>query len=65
MTEESMEAWWAKHMFEAYNLAGPNPGKTWDGKDVPPWEKCGEQVQGKWMAAARRARKLGREEWRK
>lgn len=45
----------AREMFAAYNAQGPNPGKTWDGKDVPPWERCGEQVQGKWIAAARAA----------
>lgn len=34
--------------------------KTWDGRDVPTWEKCGSQVQGKWMAAAAEAaRALG------
>jgi hypothetical protein len=42
----------AKRMFDAYNTQGPNPGKTWDGKDVPPWENLGEQVQAKWIAAA-------------
>ena len=45
----------AKQMFDAYNAQGPNPGKTWDGKEVPPWEKVGPQVQGKWIAAARAA----------
>lgn len=45
----------AKAMFEAYNAQGPNPNKTWDGKDVPPWEQLGDQVQGKWLAAARAA----------
>jgi hypothetical protein len=42
----------AKKMFNAYNAQGPNPNKTYDGKDVPPWEALGPQVQGKWMAAA-------------
>lgn len=45
----------AKEMFDAYNRAGPNPGKTFDGRDVPPFEQCGEQVQGKWKAAALKA----------
>jgi hypothetical protein len=46
----------ARKMFEAYNAAGPNPGKTFDGRDVPKWEQltgpAGEQVRGKWRAAA-------------
>lgn len=50
----------AKRMFAAYNAAGPNPGKTWNGQDVPPWENCGELVQAKWTAAAiEAARALG------
>lgn len=52
MEREEVEGW-AKEMFAAYNREGPNPGKTWDGKDVPAWEACGSQVQGKWKAAAR------------
>lgn len=48
---ESMEDR-AVRMFNAYNAAGPNPGKTYDGRDVPPWEECGPQVQTKWLAAA-------------
>jgi hypothetical protein len=44
-------------MFEAYNAAGPNPNKTWDGKDVPAWDSLtgdsGEQVKAKWRAAAK------------
>lgn len=43
----------AEKMFAAYNAQGPNPNKTHDGKDVPPWGALGEQVQGKWLAAAR------------
>lgn len=42
----------AEQLFDAYNAAGPNPGKTWDGKDVPPFDACGEQVQAKWCAVA-------------
>lgn len=42
----------AKAMFEAYNAAGPNPGKTHDGKDVPPWDSVGAQVKAKWVAVA-------------
>lgn len=45
----------AKEFFAAYNAAGPNPGKTHDGKDVPPWEALGDQVRAKWRAAARTA----------
>lgn len=42
----------AREMFEAYNAAGPNPGKTWDGKDVPPYWATSNQVRAKWRAAA-------------
>lgn len=42
----------AQRMFEAYNAAGPNPNKTWDGKDVPAWSEVGPQVTAKWRAAA-------------
>lgn len=42
----------AELMFRAYNAAGPNPNKTWDGKEVPAWKDTGDQVQGKWRAAA-------------
>lgn len=43
----------AKKAFAAYNAEGPNPNKTWDGKDVPPWEGLNDQVRGKWLAAAK------------
>jgi hypothetical protein len=43
----------ARRMFEAYNQQGPNPWKTWDGKDVPRWPELNDQVRGKWVAAAR------------
>lgn len=43
----------AELMFDAYNAAGPNPWKTFDGRDVPRWSRCGEQVQAKWAAAAK------------
>ncbi len=43
----------ARRMFAAYNAEGPNPNKTWDGKDVPPWEGLNDQVRGKWIAAAK------------
>lgn len=43
----------AAEAFDAYNRCGPNPGKTHDGKDVPPWERLGDQVQAKWRAAAK------------
>lgn len=41
----------AKSAFEAYNAQGPNPNKTFDGRDVPPWEQTSDQVRGKWKAA--------------
>lgn len=42
-----------RRAFDAYNAQGPNPGKTFDGREVPPFEKVGPQVQAKWIAAAR------------
>jgi hypothetical protein len=46
----------AEMMFGAYNDEGPNPWQTHDGREVPQWSQLGEQVQGKWFAAARCAR---------
>lgn len=43
----------ARGMFDAYNAQGPNPGKTHDGRSVPAWHELGDQVRGKWVAAAR------------
>lgn len=43
----------ARLMFAAYNAEGPNPNKTFDGRDVPPWEGLNDQVRGKWIAAAK------------
>lgn len=48
----------AQKMFDAYNQEGPNPWKTFDGRDVPQWEGLSDQVRGKWIAAARCARQL-------
>lgn len=46
----------AEHMFNAYNEQGPNPWKTFDGRDVPRWAELNDQVRAKWVAAAVRAR---------
>lgn len=43
-------------MFNAYNEQGPNPWKTFDGRDVPRWSELSDQVRGKWTAAAYVAR---------
>lgn len=48
----------ARALFEAYNEEGPNPWKTFDGRDVPRWEGLTDQVRAKWIAAARRAAEL-------
>lgn len=45
----------ARRQFDAYNEEGPNPWKTWDGKDVPRWDAVTDQVRRKWEAAARQA----------
>lgn len=52
VTQESLRGL-AKGMFDAYNAEGPNPWKTFDGRDVPRWEALTDQVRGKWEAAAR------------
>lgn len=45
----------AKRGFEAYNKAGPNPGKAHDGAPVPGWDEIApekrDQIHGKWMAS--------------
>ncbi len=45
----------AEALFTAYNDQGPNPWKTFDGRDVPRWPELSEQVVEKWRAVARRA----------
>lgn len=45
----------ARMMFDAYNEQGPNPWKTFDGRDVPRWEQLNDQVRAKWIAAAQKA----------
>jgi hypothetical protein len=42
----------ARKMFEAYNEQGPNPWKTFDGREVPRWDGINEAVRMKWNAAA-------------
>lgn len=46
----------AQQMFEAYNAQGPNPWKTFDGREVPRWPELSDQVRGKWVAAAKSSR---------
>lgn len=45
----------AEDLFNAYNYAGQNPWKTFDGRDVPRWPRLDAQVRGKWLAVALRA----------
>lgn len=47
----------AERMFNAYNAQGPNPWKTWDGKDVPKWPELSDQVRAKWIAAAEESKR--------
>jgi hypothetical protein len=49
---EPIEVTDARTLFAAYNEQGPNPWKTWDGKDVPRWDDLNAQVQAKWVAVA-------------
>jgi len=41
----------ARRAFEAYNAAGANPNKTFDGRPVPSWENLNDDVREKWCAA--------------
>ena len=45
----------ASQMFIAYNEHGPNPWRTFDGRDVPVWPNLTDEVRAKWVAAAERA----------
>ena len=45
-------------LFEAYNNAGANPGKTHDGKPVPKWQNLTDDVRAKWAAVEDRAKKV-------
>lgn len=45
-----------KQLFDVYNSQGPNPWKTFDGRDVPQWEHTSDQVRAKWDAVARAQR---------
>lgn len=52
-SEAKVHSWLdlAEVAFKAYNdQAG---GKTWDGKDIPPFAEVGEKVQANWIAAVR------------
>lgn len=51
----------AKELFNAYNEQGPNPWKTFDGRDVPKWDELNDQVRAKWIAVAEKA--LGGRYW--
>lgn len=42
----------AERLFNAYNEQGPNPWKTFDGRDVPRWDGLNDQVRAKWVAVA-------------
>lgn len=50
----------AEQLFNAYNSQGPNPWKTFDGRDVPRWDSptMTDQVRAKWEAVARELEEL-------
>lgn len=52
MNESNREL--ARIMFDAYNKRAG--GKTWDEKDIPPFDQVGDRVQANWIAAAEAAR---------
>lgn len=56
--QELRETVLAKKLFDAYNEEGPNPWKTFDGRDVPRWDAINDAVRAKWTAAAKKAREL-------
>jgi hypothetical protein len=41
--------------FDAYNNHGPNAGKTYDGKPIPPWGEIAEHTRERWEAGAKAA----------
>lgn len=43
----------AEVAFKAYNEAAG--GKTWDGKDIPPFSDVGDKVRANWVAAVKAA----------
>lgn len=45
--------------FEAYNNHGPNAGKTYDGKLIPPWGELAEHTRERWEVAAAAVRAIG------
>jgi len=54
MGDEAKRPTWkelAERSFNAYNAAAG--GKTWDGKDIPPFAEVGEKVQANWIAAVK------------
>lgn len=50
-TDDKSLADLAEKMFVAYNAAAG--GKTWDGKDIPPFSEVGDKVRANWYAAAK------------
>lgn len=43
---------------DAYNSHGPNAGKTFDGRDIPPWNEFALITQERWAAAEKAAGRL-------
>lgn len=48
-----MNATGGRIAFDAYNAAGADPGKTWNGQPVPARADLNDDVRAKWEAAAR------------
>lgn len=46
----SPEGYRARCAYEAY--ARSTGGKTFDGRDMPPWSGLGDRIQAAWVAAA-------------
>lgn len=44
---------YAELAFDTYNNHGPNAGKTYDGKPIPPWDAIAKGTQERWEAAAK------------
>jgi hypothetical protein len=43
---------------DAYNSHGPNAGKTFDGRDIPPWNEFALITQERWAASEKAAGRL-------
>jgi hypothetical protein len=48
---------------DAYNNHGPNAGKTYDGKPIPPWDEFALITQERWAASEKASGRLRLEQF--